>query len=345
VSSFLVPDHPVPEIDLMKSIIPRQLGSILLLLTVTATGLTAAERRKVMVTSSADHSEQPCYLILPSSYLENPAPAPLLVSLHTWSGDVEQRNMALEAESEKRGWIYLFPNFRGANRHPDACGSPLAQQDILDAVDWACRTEQVDLRRIYLTGVSGGGHMTMLMVGRHPDRWAAASAWVGISDLAAWYHRHKDGNYGRMMQACCGGGAGESWLVDRQYRQRSPLTRLRKSLPVPLDIAAGVHDGHSGSVPVRHSLEAFNEIARAAGARKISEEEIKQIGAVDGRLLHPAISDQVNDPSLGREIYLRRHAGRSRVTIFEGGHEGIATAATAWLSQFQKPTIPRIPRP
>ena len=328
----------------MKSMIRRHLGCILLVLSVTAAGLSAAERRKVTVTSSIDGSDQPCYLVLPSSYLEKPAPAPLLVSLHTWSGDVEQRNMALEAEAERLGWIYLFPHFRGANRHPDACGSPLAQQDILDAVDWACRREQVDPRRIYLTGVSGGGHMTMLMVGRHPDRWAAASAWVGISDLAAWYHRHKDSNYGQMMRDCCGGGAGERRLIDRQYRQRSPLTWLKKSLPVPLDIAAGLHDGYQGSVPVRHSLEAFNQIARAAGAEEISEEEIQQIGAVDGRLLKPAASDQVSDPALGRAIYLRRHAGRSRVTIFEGGHEGVARATTAWLSQFQKPETSRIPR-
>ena len=309
----------------------------LLVLLLASSGLAAAERQRVSIPSSIDGSSQPCYLILPGRYLEKPAPAPLLVSLHTWSGDVEQRNMALEAEAERLGWIYLFPHFRGANRHPEACGSELAQQDILDAVGWACQQYQVDRRRIYLTGVSGGGHMTMLMVGRHPEIWAAASAWVGISDLASWYRRHQDGNYGEMMRLCCGGAAGESRLVDRQYRQRSPLTWLKRSLPVPLDIAAGLHDGHKGSVPVRHSLDAFNTIARAAGARQVSEEEIRQIGAVNGRLQKPASSDLVVDPVLGREIYLRRKAGRSRVTIFEGGHEGIARAATAWLNQFQKP--------
>jgi len=319
----------------MKQLTPCY--QVLLLLLLVSAGLPAAERKKISVTSSIDGSNQPCYLILPDRYLKQPALSPLLVSLHTWSGDVEQRNMPLEAEAERLGWIYLFPHFRGANRHPDACGSRLAQQDILDAVEWACRKYQVDRRRIYLTGVSGGGHMTMLMVGRHPRTWAAASAWVGISDLGAWYHRHQESNYGKMMRLCCGGAAGGNRLIDRQYRQRSPLTWLRHSLPVPLDIAAGVHDGHKGSVPVRHSLEAFNVIARAAGERGISEEEISQIGAVNGRLLKPAPSDQVTDPSLGREIYLRREAGQSRVTIFEGGHEGVARAATAWLGQHQKP--------
>jgi hypothetical protein len=38
------------------------------------------------------------------------------------------------------------------------------------------------------------------------------------------------------------------------------------------------------------------------------------------------------DESYGRGIHLRRMAGRSRVTIFEGGHEGIPEAAVAWLA-------------
>ena len=79
----------------------QPIGWVLLLHSVAALGLCSAERRKVMVTSTIDGSQQPCYVILPGSYLEEPAPAPLLVSLHTWSGDVEQRNMALEAEAEE----------------------------------------------------------------------------------------------------------------------------------------------------------------------------------------------------------------------------------------------------
>ena len=75
------------------------------------------------------------------------------------------------------------------------------------------RNTEVDRQRIYLTGVSGGGHMTMLMVGRHPQPWAAASAWVGISDLRTWHARHATGKYGLMMRKCCGGKPGDSTEV------------------------------------------------------------------------------------------------------------------------------------
>ena len=291
----------------------------------------AGNREKVWIRSSFDQSQQPSYLILPAKYDPTAKPVPLLVSLHTWSGNLEQRNLELEAAADQKGWIYLFPDFRGVNQQPQACGSPAACQDILDAVEWVASKHRVDRQRIYLTGVSGGGHMTMLMVGKHPQPWAAASAWVGISDLRTWHARHATGKYGLMMRKCCGGKPGDSPEIDQQYRQRSPVTWLHRSLPVPLDIAAGVHDGHRGSVPIRHSLNAFNLIARAAQVTPVSEQEIVQLSRPAGKLENPQATDQVVDSAWGRKIYLRRQAAKSRVTIFEGGHEGITEAAVSWL--------------
>ena len=309
---------------------------VLIILLSTITSTSASERKKIWVPSTFDKSQQPSYLIVPTGYDSQGSPVPLLVSLHTWSGNLEQRNVALEKIAERKGWLYLFPNFRGVNQHPQACGSAAACQDILDAVEWVSEKYSADRRRIYLTGVSGGGHMTMLMAGKHPQPWAAASAWVGISDLRTWQARHEKGKYGKMVRTCCGGKPGDSADVDQQYRQRSPVTWLHRSLPVPLDIAAGIHDGHQGSVPIRHSLTAFNVIARAAKAKPVTEDEIVQLSRLKGQLEKPQVTDQVVDRDWGRKVYLRRRAGRSRVTIFEGGHEGIASAAVAWLESHVK---------
>lgn len=295
--------------------------------------LLATEVVTLSVVSSADHSAQPSYLVLPDNYNDDDRLRPLVVSLHSWSGDFNQRNAAMEALANERGWLMLFPNFRGPNNRPEACGSLLAQQDILDTLQWAEDHYRVDRQRVYLTGNSGGGHMTMLMVGRYPQRWTAASAWVGISDLAAWHERHRETNYGEMMRKVCQGRPGDSDAVDGQYRDRSPITHLHRSGAVALDIAAGVHDGHKGSVPVSHSLLALNVIAKANGGAVISDDEIKQISRPDGRLENPLPGDQVVDDAFGRQIYLRRHAGAARVTIFEGGHEGIASAAIDWFEK------------
>jgi acetyl esterase/lipase len=293
----------------------------------------ASERMDVQICSTADGTQQPCYAILPDGYESDGEPKPLLVSLHTFSGGVEQRQKEFEAEASQAGWIYVFPHFRGPNKTPEACGSLLAQQDILDAVDWAIATFPIDTRRIYLTGVSGGGHMAMLMAGRYPERWTAVSAWVGISDWAAWHERHAKGNYGAMLRASLGGAPGDSAEIDEQYRLRSPQTWLHRAAGLPLDIAAGIHDGHTGSVPVRQTLDAFNVVARAGGFAAVAEDEIERLSDPAGRLEAPKPSDIDPDEAYGRAIYLRRHAGPARVTIFEGGHEGLARPAIAWLGQ------------
>lgn len=291
--------------------------------------VAADQPQKIWVESSLDGSLQPSYLMLPEPLSE---PAPLLVSLHTWSFDLEQRHEPLEAAALARGWIYLYPNFRGPNNRPEAGGSALAQQDILDAVDWVTAHCPVDRQRVYLTGDSGGGHMTLLMAGRHPHRWAAASAWVPISDLRDWEATHRDGAYGKMVRQCCGGAPGSSDAADRAYTDRSPLTWLANAAGIPIDIGAGIHDGHTGSVPIRHSLRAFNVLAKANGGEPVSEAEIAILSQPDGRLPNPLPSDLEEDPVLGFDIYLRRTAGPARVTIYEAGHEGSVAATIAWCA-------------
>ena len=298
--------------------------------------VNAGERTLVKIKSSADGTNQPCYLILPANYESDNVKRPLLVSLHSWSADLNQRNESLEKLADEKGWIYLFPNFRGANRTPQACGSELAQTDILDATEWAKSNLRVDTSRVYLTGVSGGGHMTMLMASRYPEQWTAASAWVGISDLALWYKKHADTRYGEMMRKSCGGAYGDSYKVNKEYIKRSPKLYLKKAPNIALDIAAGIHDGHTGSVPITHSIFAFNAIARANKQPGVSNDEIKLLSKPAGRLDEPLKSDQETDKSLGREIHLRRYTGNSRLTIFEGGHEGISTAAISWLEKHKK---------
>ncbi len=69
------------------------------------------------------------------------------------------------------------------------------------------KTLAIDPQRIYLVGVSGGGHMALLMAGRAPEVWAGVSAWCGISDLAAWHRQTKAAglSYWQSLEKACGG--------------------------------------------------------------------------------------------------------------------------------------------
>ena len=289
-------------------------------------------RHLIEVVSSMDGSPQPSYLILPSEFGGNDDEMPVVVSLHSWSFGLEQRREDLEVAVAERGWIYLFPNFRGRNDHVEACGSEVAKRDVIDALDWVIEHYPVDESRIYLTGISGGGFMTLAMVASYPERWTAASAWVPLSDLRAWYDFHARDNYGEMTRQCAGGDPARDPAVGQELERRSPVHELSRARGVALDIAAGRFDGHDGApIPVWHSLMAFNVIAQAVGAPRVSEAEIAQLTRHEPRLDNPKRSDEVADLAFGREIFLRRRAGRARVTIFDGAHEGLASAAIAWF--------------
>lgn len=294
---------------------------------------------KIEVKSTLDQSMQPSLIWAPKS--AKASPTPLFVFLHSWSGNYKQNNAKWLKEAQQRGWIYLHPNFRGVNQQPEACGSRLARQDILDAIDYVIQHYDVDQSRIYLAGSSGGGHMTMLMVGHHPDRFSAASAWVGISDLADWYRFHvKDGKpqrYAQMILKSLTAKPGTSKEVDAQYRDRSPLYWIANASEVPLDLNAGVTDGQTGSVPFMHTLKAYNQLAKKNNSPLITDAEMQQLWD-QGKLTTPQSADETPDETYGRDIHLRRKSGQARVTIFEGGHEGLPEPACAWLSQQSRDT-------
>lgn len=290
------------------------------------------ERKKIIVTSSIDGTAQPSYIYLPAT-MQAGRKIPLVVLLHTWSNNLEQRFKPLEEQVANRGWLLLEPDFRGRNDHPEACGSILAQQDILDAVASVKKNYSIDKNRIYLVGFSGGGYLTMLMTALYPKNWAAASAWCGISDLTQWYDFHKSDQYGEMMRNCFGGAPGQSDSIGLQFRNRSPITWLSKSTPVPLDIAAGRSDS---IVPAGHSIRAFNMLAQASGFPVISKEEIDKIMGPDTSDIQSMGNQIFTDSILGRRIFLRRQEGKYRITIFEGIHEWMPAAAMQWLDGYIK---------
>jgi len=292
-------------------------------------GATAGtiEHEIITFTSTHDQTEQPARFY--------PAPRegaqPLLVHLHAWSSDIDSYNPDSWVKAARaHGWHVAVPHFRGANVNPEACASPAARQDILDTVDAVKTRYAVDASRIYLAGSSGGGHMAMAMAAYSPETWTAVSAWVGISNLADWHAQTRDAGrkYYRDIEACVGGAPGTSAEADRELHARSPVFHLARARDVPLDLAAGIHDGHTGSVPIHHTLDAFNAVARAVGGETVPQ---SAINALSQRIVPP--EPPVTDPNFERAIHLRAEAGKARVTIFEGGHEGLPGPACAWLAQ------------
>ena len=291
---------------------------------------------EIKYVSSADATDQPAIFYAP----ESKRPVPLLVALHTWSGDYKQRsyNECVRWCAEKR-WAYIHPNFRGRNRTPQATGSDLVVADIVSAVEFAKRNTAIDAGRIYAMGVSGGGYTALLLAGRKPEIWAGVSAWASITNLRIWYFecRRARRQYYKEIGKSCGGAPGASPAVDREYKHRSPVTHLKNAVGLPVDINAGIHDGHKGSVPINHSLRAFNVLA--AEADRISDKDIAFL--LRWARVPPRLQRSVTDPSYGQKVPLfRKSSGKARVTLFDGGHELVAEAALTWLQRQKKATKP-----
>lgn len=290
--------------------------------------------KEIHYISAADNSSQPALFYTPEKPKE---PTPLLVALHTWSGDYRQKASQVPTADwcVQQGWTFIHPNFRGENWNPDALGSDLVVGDIISAVEFAKKSASIDENRIYCIGVSGGGHASLLMAARAPEIWAGVSAWCGISDIEKW-HEQCSGSpfkrYAEHIEQALGGPASEH---AEAAAHRSPIPWLKKNrdkLP-PLDIWHGVNDGRDGSVPFTHSLRAWNAavdeqdalsesfIADAWETRKFPEQSLKKFGS--------------------REVFFQKQAGNIRVSIFDGGHEMLPEPALNWLAVQKKGQQPK----
>lgn len=214
---------------------------------------------EIHIKSTLDNSLQPSLF-----YKAQGENRPLIVGLHTWSYDRFNQQDIMGPYAQKLDWNLLLPEFRGSNTesnpHPtQACGSDLAKQDIIDAVDYICDNYSVDKERIFLLGCSGGGHMALLMSAYAPDLWRAVDAWVPITSLADWHSESQTRNikYAINMEACCGGKPDASTI--REYAHRSPISYGHQLAKANIRINHGKYDP---IVPFTHSVNMYNEILR-----------------------------------------------------------------------------------
>lgn len=202
---------------------------------------------EILVQSTLDGSLQPSLF-----YRANEAGRPLLVGLHTWSYDRFNQIGNMLPWAEKLDFNLLLPDFRGSNldTNPNcrqACGSEFARQDVKDAIDYVLQHEQIDAQNIFLLGLSGGGHMALMMAAFWPTLFKAIGAAVPITDLAQWAQENED--YRPHVLACC-----ES---REEMTARSPIAYAEEIARANLKLFHGKFDP---VVPLHHSLDLFEKV-------------------------------------------------------------------------------------
>lgn len=283
----------------------------------------------VEIVSARDGAKQKAYFHRSAK----PGPQPLVVSLHSWSAGYEQQD-ALLPQILAADFHYIHPDFRGKNDRPEACGSDLALSDLDEAIDFALKNANVDPAQIHVVGQSGGGYATLLMFQRSRHRLASCAAFVPISDLERWYYESlgRRQKYYRELLAVT--RSPDSLRFDgAEARRRSPLflkTPVARRRDTRLLIAAGVHDGYTGSVPVTHSIAMFNKLVLDFGGKSADQVPADTtLALVTARTLPRLPAARFGD----RQLVYEKRFRNLRLVIFEGGHEYVLPAALGLVKQ------------
>ncbi len=206
-------------------------------------------QKELFIPSTLDGTLQP------SLFYRASAPGrPVLVGLHTWSYDRFNQIDNMLPFCEANDFNLLLPEFRGPNtpknpHHTEACGSLLARTDIKDAIDYVVKNEQVDADNVFLLGLSGGGHMALLMCGFCPTYFKAVGAFVPITDLKKW--TEENASYKKHVLACCENSEAE-------MQARSPISYIDEIARANVKIFHGKYDP---VVPVSQSETLYRAVA------------------------------------------------------------------------------------
>ena len=284
-----------------------------------STKIWADEFKLAEIPSSLDGEIQKAYVY----FQESKTPKPLIVSLHSWSGNYTQKD-PLAKQILKNQWNYIHPDFRGANNKPKACGSEFVLADIDDAISFAIKNGNVDLEQIHVVGASGGGFATMLAYMKSAHDIKTFSSWVGISDLVKWYYESlgRGNKYARHISMAT---TGDTITIDtEEAKKRSPFfmdTPIQKRQNSKFYLYCGIHDGYTGSVPITQTIDFYNKLATDVlpeNEKSLVPQKVRETMLRQRNLPGSELNEKLGD----RKIWYKNSC-RDKIflTVFEGGHE------------------------
>src|SRR5262245_13374848 len=194
------------------------------------------------------------------------------------------------------GFAFLSINYRGSTTFGRAFLEQiwgnvgrLEVEDMVAAHGWLIKEGIADPARVFATGWSYGGYLTLLALGTKPDLWAGGMAGIAVAD---WTIAHEDTTDTlRGVRAARFGGTPEEQPT--RYAASSPITYARH-VKAPVLIIQGRNDTRA---PPR-SVEAY-------------EAEMKALGkAIEVHWFDAGHGSMVVDQAIEHHELMLRFAGR-----------------------------------
>jgi acylaminoacyl-peptidase len=203
-------------------------------------GFRSAE---TFATAGGEGRQIQCWLMRP----DGPGPHPLVLEIH--GGPFQQYGARFSIKYQMlaaAGYAVLFANPAGSTGYGEDFANALNDRfpgpdhvDLMAAVDAAVRLPGIDAGRLYVTGTSGGGVLTLWAV-THTDRFRAAVAIKPVTDWQSWVLGADIGpSIGRVWM-----GHALPWEAPEKYRARSPLAHAQHA-HTPTLLMAGEADART----------------------------------------------------------------------------------------------------
>ncbi|HEV8352643.1 MAG TPA: alpha/beta fold hydrolase [bacterium] len=217
-----------------------------------------------------------------------PRPHPTIMLVHGGpeSHDMDTYSAMVQAWVD-HGYAVVLVNDRGSTGYGrtwrDAItGNPgfTEMEDLCAVRDHLVASGLTDPRRMILSGRSWGGYLTLLGLGRHPDRWSLGIAAVPVADYVAAYEDEME-PLKAYDKALFGGAPDE---LAEAYRARSPITYV-EDVAVPVFILAGENDPRCPIRQIDNYLARLAELGKphdvyrydAGHSSLVIDEQIKQM--------------------------------------------------------------------
>jgi dipeptidyl aminopeptidase/acylaminoacyl peptidase len=225
-----------------------------------------AMRRLLYPANTQGHEAIPAYLFTPRH-----APAgkklPALILLH--GGDHTQLSedfFPWIAEAVERGYIVLFPEYRGSSGYGDAIYENdygfTDFADVMAATDYLAGLETVDPGRLGIIGHSRGGMLALRELEVEPKRFAAGVDLAALSDMVAFMgYKEQARREDIASQKHFGGKMPGRNLAP--YLEISPALHVEK-IEAPLLVLSTTHDTNVpyelGNKRVVEALKAYGKV-------------------------------------------------------------------------------------
>lgn len=176
-----------------------------------------------------------------------PGKRPVVINIH--GGPEGQYRPGFPGRSayylQEMGVALLYPNIRGSSGYgktflklDNGQQREDAYRDIETLLDWIKTRPDLDANRIMVTGGSYGGHMTLALATRYPDRIACSLSSVGISNFVTFLQNTEA--YRRDLRRAEYGDERDPKM--REYFERTAPVNNASKITRPLFVVQGKND-------------------------------------------------------------------------------------------------------